>query len=175
MKKIGLIIKEVSENRIKKTLKESSSLFIVKYSGVKSPDMSSLRLGLKDAGASLFVVKNSVARRALREAGLDPLIKNIDGPCGLVFVKDEPVNASKAIFGFMKDHEQLKLEGGLLYDKVLESKDIELISKLPSRDVLRAQVVMALNSPILKLVIVLNQTLKKFVYCIDQIKQKKGN
>ena len=173
MKKIGLVIKETSANRIKSSLKDSNSLFIVKYSGVKSPDMSNLRLGLRGANATLFVVKNTVARRALHDAGLEALIKNIDGPCGLVFVRDEPVSASKAIFAFIKDHEQLKLEGGFLQDKILERKDIEAISLLPSRDVLRAQVVMTLNSPILKLVIVLNQTLKKFVYCLDQIKQKK--
>jgi len=47
------------------------------------------------------------------------------------------------------------------------------MSKLPSKDVLRAQVVCALNGPIVKVVVVLNQTLKKFVYCLDQIKQKK--
>jgi large subunit ribosomal protein L10 len=173
VKKLGLLFKEVSENRIKQTLKKSDALFIVKYSGVSSPDLCSLRQALKGTNASLFVVKNSVARRALKDSGLEALVKNIDGPCGLVFVNEEPVAASKALFDFTKEHEKLKLEGGSLKDKIIETKDIEAMSKLPSKEALRGMVVVTLNSPISGIVITLNQILAKFVYCIDQIKQKK--
>jgi large subunit ribosomal protein L10 len=132
-----------------------------------------LRQTLKGSKSSLFVVKNSVARRALVDSGLEALVKNIEGPCGLVFVKDEPVAASQALCNFVKDHEQLKLEGGSLNNKVLVKEDIEAMSKLPSKEILRAQVVVTLNSPISGLAITLNQILAKFVYCIDQIKQTK--
>ncbi|MDD5568218.1 MAG: 50S ribosomal protein L10 [Candidatus Omnitrophica bacterium] len=173
MKKIGLVVKEASESRIKNTLKDSGTVFIVKYSGVSSPDLCSLRQILKGASASLFVVKNSVARRAFKDSTLEPLVKNIDGPCGLIFIKDEPVAASQVLCNFTKEHEQLKLEGGALSDKIIEKKDIEHMAKLPGKEVLRAQVVGALNSPISGLVITLNQVLAKFVICLDQIKQKK--
>jgi large subunit ribosomal protein L10 len=93
----------------------------------------------------------------------------------MIFFKDEPVDTSRVLCTFRKDHDKLVLEGGFLIDRLLTRKDIETMSKLPSKDVLRAQVVMTLNAPILGLVIVLNQTLKKFVYCLDQIKQKKSN
>lgn len=173
MKKLGLLFKEVSEGQIKSSLKNSNALFIVKYSGLSSPDLSSLRQNLKTSNARLFVVKNSVARRALKSAGLEDLLKSVEGPCGLVFVKDEPVGTSKVLCNFLKEHEPLKLEIGLLNNKVLEKKDIEAMAKLPSREVLRAQVVMALNSPISGIVITLNQILTKFVICIDRIKEKR--
>jgi large subunit ribosomal protein L10 len=175
MKKLGLIFKEVSENRIKDTLKKSNALFVVKYSGVASPDLSTLRQSLKISDARLFVVKNSVARRALKSSGFEGIIKNIDGPCGLIFIKEEPVGVSKVLCNFVKDHEKLKLEGGYLQDRVLEKKDIEAMSKLPSKEILRGQVVVVLNSPIAGLVITLNQLLVKFVICLDQIKQKKSS
>lgn len=175
MKKIGLLVKETSGSRIKDSFKSSKGLIIVKYSGVSSPDMSSLRKTLKGAGANLFVVKNSVARRAMKELGLNDLIGSVETPCGMIFFKNEPVDASRALCAFRKDHDKLVLEGGILIDRLLTRKDIEAMSKLPSRDVLRAQVAWVLNRPISGLVIVLNQTLKKFVYCLDQIKQKKSN
>jgi len=175
MKKIGLLVKEVSEDRIKNSFKSSKGLIIIKYSGVSSPDMSSLRKTLKCTGADLFVVKNSIAKRAMKGLGLDDLVKSIENPCGMVFFKDEPVNTSKALCAFRKEHGKLVLEGGLLEDKLLTLKDIETMSALPSKEVLKAQVVVALNTQILKLAIVLNQTLKKFVYCLDQIRQKKSN
>lgn len=173
MKKIGLLVKETSENRIKNSFKLSKGLIIVKYSGVASPDMSGLRKALKASGSDLFVVKNSVARRAMKELGLNDLIKSIETPCGLIFFKDEPVDISRILCAFCKEHAKLILEGGILQEKLLTLKDIETMSKLPSKDVLRAQVVGALNSPVVKFVVVLNQTLKKFVYCLDQIKQNK--
>ncbi|MGA2775065.1 MAG: 50S ribosomal protein L10 [Candidatus Omnitrophota bacterium] len=173
MKKLGLIFKEVSESRIKDTLKKSNALFVVKYSGVNSPDLSSLRQSLKTSDARFFVVKNSVARRALKSSGLEAMIKSIEGPCGLIFIKEEPVGASKVLCNFIKDHEKLKVEGGYLQDRILEKKDIEAMSKLPSKETLRGQVVMVLNSPIAGIVTTLNQLLVKFVICLDQIKQKK--
>jgi len=174
MKKIGLIFKETSEKQIKNRLKSSDSLFIVRYSKLSSPDMTSLRMSLKSANASLFVVKNSVARRALKDSGLDLLLKKIDGPCGLIFAKDEPVNASRILCDFVKDHEPLKLEGAFFKDKVLEREDIQRLAKLPGKEVLRAQVVMTLNSSIVRLVLVLSGNLRKLVYCLDQIKNKKS-
>lgn len=175
MKKIGLLVKEISEDKIKNRLKESSAFFIVRYSGLSSPDLSSLRQGLREAQSVLFVPKNSVARRALKSAKLDNLCNNIDGPSGLVFVKEEPVAASRLLCNFAKTHEQLKVECGFLEDRILEKKDIEALARLPSKELLRAQVVMTLNSPIRNLVFVLGQTLRKFVYCLEQIKQKKTN
>jgi large subunit ribosomal protein L10 len=175
MKKIGQIVKEASGSRIKDSFKASQGLIVVKYSGVSSPDMSALRKTLKSSGADLFVVKNSIARRAMKELGLDGLIPSIQTPCGMIFFKEEPVDTSRILCAFRKEHEKLVLEGGLLQDKLLTLKDIEVMSTLPSKDVLRAKLVVTLNSPISKFVIVLNQSLKKFVYCLDQIKTKKTN
>jgi large subunit ribosomal protein L10 len=173
MKKIGLIFKETSENQIKSNLASSDAVFIVKYSGLSGPDLNLLRMNLLSSNARLFVVKNTVARRAISNPAIKDIIKAIDGPCGFVFVKDEPVAASKALCSFFKDHEKLKLEGGFLKDKLIAKSDIENMAKLPAKDVLRTQVVCALNSPIAGFVMVLNQTLKKFVYCLEQIKNKK--
>jgi large subunit ribosomal protein L10 len=173
MKKIGLVFKETSENRIKDYLKDSSAVIIIKYSGLSSPDLSSLRQSLKSTQARMFVVKNSVARRALKNSGLETIVKSIEGPCGIIFSKDEPVEPSRVLFNFSKDHERLKVEGGVLKDRVLEKKDIEAMSKLPTKAALRAEAVMALNSPIAGLVMTLNNLIEQFVYCLDQIKEKK--
>ena len=79
MKKIGLIFKDTSAKLIQNNIKESNSLFIIKYSGLSSPDLTSLRQNLKLANSRIFVVKNTVARRALKDSGLDLIIKAIEG------------------------------------------------------------------------------------------------
>ena len=172
MKKIGSIFKEVSENRIKKSIKDSSNFFIVKYSGLSGPDLNQLRLSLRGAGSEMFVVKNTIARRALKELGREDMTKSVDGPCGFVFAK-EPVGVSKVLYTFAKDHDKLKLESGLLEEAVIGKREIETLAKLPTREVLLAQALMAMKSPITGLVMVLKGNLRKLVFALDLIKQKK--
>lgn len=169
MKKLGLLVKEISEDRIKNSLKESSSIFVINYSKISSPDISALRQSLANVQASFLVVKNTVAKRALKEVGLEQLIKAIDGPCGLVFAKEEPALVSRLLYDFYKGHEQLKLQGAALEDRIISKNDIEVLAKLPSKEILRASAAMILNSPLSMLVGVLNQILRKFVCCLEQI------
>lgn len=173
MKKLGLIFKETSENRIKNTAKESSAILVIKYAGLSSPSLSALRQALKGSSARLFVPRNTVASRAFKGEEFKALKQLINGPCGIVFIKDEPVAACKVLANFSKEHEQLKLEGGILEDKVLQKKDIEAMASLPSKEVLRAQVVYTLNAPITKLVLVLKANLRNFVHCLEEIRKKK--
>jgi large subunit ribosomal protein L10 len=175
MKKISLVIKETSGGYIKEGIsKDDGSFFIVKYSGISSADMSILRQILRDSGASLLVVKNSVAKRVLKESGKEGLSSSIEGPCGFVFTSVDAAAVSKALCAFAKSHEPLKIEAGYLSGKAINAAEIQSLSKLPGKDVLLAQVVTAMKSPITGFVMVLNQTLLKFVYCIEQIKQKKS-
>lgn len=173
MQKLGLIFKEASQKKIKQKLGETQAFFLVKYRGVSSPDLTELRQSLKNVKSDIFVVKNSVARRALKESGFSSLVASLEGPCGLVFVKDEPVITSKVLCNFAKIHEALKIESGFLKDRVLDKIDIEGMARLPSPEVLRYQLVLTLKSPLSGLVMVLNGTLRKLVCCLDQIRKKK--
>ena len=77
MKKLGLIFKETSQKQLNSQLKEAHSLFVIGYTKLSSPDLTNLRMSLQKADASLFVVKNNVARRALKDSGLDILLSLI--------------------------------------------------------------------------------------------------
>lgn len=174
MKKIGLLFRETVANRIKNNFDESSSVFIVKYSGLSSLDLTALRQSLKNMRSKLFIAKNTIVKRALKDSAYESIVKFIEGPCGLVFTKDEPVDAARVLYNFSRDHENLKLEGGFLKERVLDKKDVERLARLPRKEVLRAQAVGALKSPISGLVYVLSGTLKKLVWCLEQIKNKGG-
>ncbi|MCM8795746.1 MAG: 50S ribosomal protein L10 [Candidatus Omnitrophica bacterium] len=175
MKKLGLIVKQTQKRFIEDNLKDTSCVFILNYAKVSGPDFSTLRQSLRSHGARFVTVKNSVCRRALKETGQEKLLNLIEGPCGLVFVKDDPVGTSKILYNFSREHEFLKLRGGFLKDRILAATDIEALARLPSQEVLRAQLVMTLNLPLSGLVLVLKQLLRRFIYCLDQIRNKKGS
>ena len=173
MKKLGLLLKKQTESLVDSRLKESQALIIIKYAGLSAPALTTLRRSLEGAQAQFMVVKNSVARRVLKGAGKEPLVEAVDGPCGLVFSREEPVDTAKVLYDFAKKFEQLQVAGGYLHDKILQEQDCRHLSKLPSQLQLRAQVVMTINAPRVKFVMALNHTLRKFVVCLDRIKQKK--
>ena len=174
MKKLGVIVKETQELSIREHAKDAEGILVVRYSGLSGPDMTALRQVLRDTRSTLCVVKNSVARRALKDAGVEGFLKTLEGPCGIVFVRDEPVDASKALYTFIKDHEPLKVAGGVLKDRLLAAGEIEALSRFPSKDVLRAQAVGALKAPITGLVFVLKGNLRKLLVCLDQIRKKRS-
>ncbi|MFA5089511.1 MAG: 50S ribosomal protein L10 [Candidatus Omnitrophota bacterium] len=174
MEKLGVLYKKKLHDDVKNNIENSAGFFIIRYPKVSSADLCSLRQALKPAGGRIFVVKNSITRRVLKERGLDELAKSVDQPCGILFIKDDPIIISKALYDFSKGHDQFKFEGGFLDDKVVSSKDIETLSKLPAKEVLRAQAVMAIKSPLSGIVGVLNAALRKFVYCLEQVKNTKG-
>ena len=173
MKKLSTVFKEASETRIKKGLKESEAFFVVKYSKLSGPDLNALRKSLRGIDSEMLVVRNNIARRALKTLENETLLNLVSGPCGFIFAKKEPVEASKVLYNFTKEHENLKLEGGLLKDKLLGASDIVALAKLPSRQVLLTQTVVAMKSPITGLVFVLKGNLRKLAICLNQIKQKK--
>lgn len=174
MKKLGVIFKETSEKQIKNRLKDSGSFFVIGYSSISGADLTSLRISLKNIDASLFVVKNSVVKRALKSCGHEAILPKIEGPCAMVFSSEEPVDTTKALYEFNRRNENLKLLCGFMKEKVLEKADIVELAKLPGKEALRAKLVMLLNSPISRLAMALNWNLKKLVICLEQIKNKKS-
>jgi large subunit ribosomal protein L10 len=174
MNKLGLIFKETAQETMQDNLKKAEAFFILTYSNLSSPDMTSLRQSLRDSRATLFVVKNSVARRAFKSAGLENMVNLIEGPCGLVTVSEEPVSVSKVLYNFHKEHEGLKLEGGFLKDKLLSKEDIVALAKLPSQGALRQQLAGILYSLLFGLVYTLKGNLNKLVYSLEDLKKKKS-
>ena len=175
MEKIGRIFHQFCEDYIKDNCEGLNCLFVVRYSGVASPKMSNLRQTLKSCQGKLFVSKNNISRRVFDGLGLKEISKMLQGPCGLVFGKGDPVSVSKALYIFSKENENLKIEGGLLKDKILSASQVIALANLPVKEVLYAKVVWTLKSPLNQIVWTLSGLIKKLVYVLDQIKNKRPN
>jgi large subunit ribosomal protein L10 len=174
MKKVSEIFKEKSDQQIKQDLGGNSGLFFVEYSGASSADMTKLRRELKNAGARIFVTKNSFINIALGSINIGKDIQDfVTGPTALVFVKDDPVSASKVLINFAKNKESIKLKGGYFNDQVVNAKDFKIMASIPTRQVLYQQIATAFNAPIVKLAISLNQIVSKLAYAIKAVSDKK--
>jgi large subunit ribosomal protein L10 len=154
-------------------LKGSEAVFAVDYRGISVPQAAELRVRLRDADATFRVVKNTLTERAADEAGTDTLKALLEGPTALTFVRGDAALAAKAIATFARETDTLAFKGGLLNGETLEPDQITAISRLPARDVLYAQLVGVVASPVTGLVRGLNALIAGLAIQLGQIAEKK--
>jgi large subunit ribosomal protein L10 len=126
-------------DEVKTGLTDSAATLLTHYRGLTVTEMAELRAKLREAGAEYRVAKNTLARRAASDAGIEELKALLEGPTGLVFCKEDPVGPAKALKAFAKDHPALVVRGGFLDGEVLDEAAAVRLADLASKDELLAQ------------------------------------
>lgn len=129
------------------SLQNCSALFLTRYQGLGVNDMNALRKVLRDANGSYVIVKNTLAKKALVEAGLPEVDNLFEGPVGVSFCFGDPPPVAKALVEFAKKADNLEIKGGLLGGNVLSNQAIKDLAELPPLEVLRAQLLGVISAP----------------------------
>lgn len=158
---------------IKEKLKGSSSLFITSFASLAVVEQDRLRLKLKEAGASLFVVKNRIAKQIFEQSNLNTLVPLMRGLTAIALGGPDALSVSKALVGFSAKSENLKILGAYVDQKTIDLTCIKRLASIPSKEVLLAQLVYGVKSPIQGLVNTLSATIRNFVTVLDKIREKK--
>ena len=156
-------------------IKESEAVFAVDYRGISVPQAAELRTRLTEAGARFRVVKNTLTERAADQAGAEPLKELLEGPTAFTFVLADGGDvalAAKALATFRREHDVLAFKGGVMNGDALTVDQMEELSKLPARDVLHAQLVGMIASPITGLVRGLNALISGLAIQLGQIRDQ---
>lgn len=158
------VIAELTER-----LRSADTLLVADYRGLTNSELAGLRVKLLDHGAKLSVVKNTLTRRAAEAAGADALLALLEGPTAIAFVEADgnPVAVAKALTDAAKETKILALRGGVLSGNPISPEEIESLAKLPTMDVLRAQLVGVIVAPLSQLAALLNAPLQNLVGLID--------
>ena len=151
------------------------SAVLVDYQGMDVARTTDLRRRSRELGVEFVVAKNTLAKRAANEAGVEGLQEFLSGPTALAFSED-PVASAKLMAEFADQVETFALKGGVLDGgRILDEADVVALSKLPSREQLIAQIVGGISSPLTGLVTVLNNTVQGLVVALGQIAEQKQN
>jgi large subunit ribosomal protein L10 len=164
--------KAVLVDEIADRLGDAEAVFAVDYRGITVSQAAELRAKLTEADTTFRVVKNRLAKRATERAGtaeLDPLFQ---GPTALALVKGDAVAAAKAISTFGRQHDILEYKGGLMDGAPLEPDQFKAIARLPGLEVLRAQLVAGVASPITGLTRGLASMLSGLAVALGQISEQ---
>ena len=153
---------------------EADAVFAVDYRGISVPQAAELRSQLREADASFRVVKNSLTERAADKAGAEGLRVLLQGPTAFTFVHGDAAMAAKALNDFgRRSGGLLPFKGGLLEGKPLTPEELQAIARLPSRDVLHAQLVGTVAAPLTGLVRGLASLLGGVAVALGQVLEKK--
>jgi large subunit ribosomal protein L10 len=134
-------------------IQESEAVYAVDYRGISVTQAAELRGRLRDADATFRIVKNTLTERAADEAGADGLKTLLAGPTALTFVRGDAALAAKAVRDYARTTpDLLAFKGGLLGSEPVDADQIRAIAALPTREVLYAQLVGTVASPITGLV-----------------------
>jgi large subunit ribosomal protein L10 len=153
-------------------IKESQAIFALDYRGMTVAQAAELRASLREADATMRVVKNTLTERAADKAGAEDLKGFLDGPTAFTFVRGDAALAAKALATFRKQYDLLDFKGGTMDGGALTADDVLAISKLPSRDVLHGQLVGVLAHPISGLARTLNQLIQGLAVQLGQIAEQ---
>lgn len=143
------------------------------YRGLSASEMTDLRRKLREAGVEYRVVKNTLARFAVKKAGKAYLAGSFEGPVAIAFGYDSVTEPARVLIDYIKSTKSvLSIKGGFLDERFLTPADITTLSKLPSRDILLSQVLAGMQSPIVSLLNCLNSPLRGFMAVLQaRIKQ----
>src|SRR5262249_694490 len=137
---------------LKERLGTAKTAVLTEYRGLTVRQISDLRKQLKATASEYKVVKNRLARIAVKDSPLSPLAPHLKGPTGLVITAQDPVSVAKALQAFRRANPALTIKVGVVEGAVLEAPALKALADLPSKEALRAQMVGALQGPMGQLV-----------------------
>ncbi len=126
---------------------KAQTLVMAEYRGIKVADMTKLRVAARSSGVALSVLKNTLARRAVAGTGFEVASDMMTGPLIYGFSEDA-VAAAKVVAEFAKTNDKLVIRGGSYGGKVLDVNGVKTLASIPTKEVLLAQLLGLMQSPI---------------------------
>lgn len=164
-------------DELQETISRCNVGILTDYRGMSNAQMMALRNKLRKLGVEYRVVKNTLARFAAGRAGREDLVDFFNGPVGIAFGYGDVAEPAKTITEHITAAKvTLSIKGGFLSDTVLTIEDVKALAKLPPREILLAQVVGGMQSPITALVYCLASPIRSIIGGLQaRIKQLEGD
>lgn len=133
-------------------LKKSQAVILVEYTGLKMKDLDNIRAKIRETGGEFHVLKNTLARRAFAEQGMNLPAEFLEKSTAVSFAFSDPVLTAKALSDGTKGSEFVKVKGGFMSGQVLNAAQVKTLAEMPPLPVVRAQLLGVLQAPAGKLV-----------------------
>src|SRR5947208_3408961 len=148
--------KEQELHQLEQAFKGSETAILVDYKGLTVPQVTDLRRQIRGAKASYKVVKNTLAKRALKGTRFAALEKYFEGTTAVAYTATDPVALAKTLTTFVKTAPTLTIKAAVVQGRAVKPADVAELAALPGKPELYARLLGTLNAPMVRLVTVLS-------------------
>jgi len=154
-------------------LKATSTAVLADYRGMTVGQMRDLRSKLRGGGIEMVVVKNTLARRAAKAAGYEPLSAELVGPIAMLFAVEDVSAPARILNDYIKANRKMVIKAGLLEGQLIKADAVTELADLPSREVLLSRLLGAMQAPLGNLASVLQAPITKLARTLDAVRSQK--
>lgn len=165
--------KEEKVKEITDIVSKAKVAIVSDYKGLSVAEITDLRRRLQQEKGDFTVIKNTLAKIAIKGTDYEGLDEFLTGPSAIALGFEDQVSPAKVITKFIKEKKKTEIKGGIIDGKVLTANDVKDLANLPSREELYAKMLGCVNSPAQGIVGSINAVMSGLVRAVDEVRKQK--